>query len=232
MVALVSDSAHREPHQAAIVCGFVINELAARSLKHVLQQPRPSESCAALSLCDSYGMPSSHAAAMAFALILHLQLSLRRQRLPGPPSPTGAVGGVANTLLPILFGLLHITTALHVDIAPAWSKEDLYHKVFWGGLWGFVFLIRLPLPRVARSWWTRACVYGLVPSLVQLLVIFPLSTPFGVGGVGLGAATPVFVLLFNTLGWSLPAYAWFLLLQSGSNPDESLDADLDPLLGL
>lgn len=56
---------------------------------------------------------------------------------------------------------------------------------------------------------------GLVPSLVQLLVIFPLSTPFGVGGVGLGAATPVFVLLFNTLGWSLPAYAWFLLLQSG-----------------
>lgn len=56
---------------------------------------------------------------------------------------------------------------------------------------------------------------GLGPSLVQLFVIFPLSTPFGVGGVGLGAATPVFVLLFNSLGWSLPAYAWFLLLQSG-----------------
>lgn len=38
----------------------------------------------------------------------------------------------------------------------------------------------------------------------------------GVGGVGLGALTPLFVLIFNTLGWSFPAYAYFRL--NGEHP--------------
>ena len=52
---------------------------------------------------------------------------------------------------------------------------------------------------------------GIVPSLVQMFLVFPFSTPFGVGGIGLGALTPVFVLIFNTIGWGIPAYAWFRL---------------------
>ena len=46
---------------------------------------------------------------------------------------------------------------------------------------------------------------------MQILLVFPLTTPYGVGGVGLGALTPVFVLIFNTIGWSIPAYAYFRL---------------------
>ncbi len=52
---------------------------------------------------------------------------------------------------------------------------------------------------------------GLFPSAVQTFIVFPVATHFGVGGVGLGKLTPLFVIIFNTLGWSLPAYAWFLL---------------------
>ena len=63
----------------------------------------------------------------------------------------------------------------------------------------------------------HACA-GIVPSLVQMFLVFPLSTPFGVGGVGLGALTPVFVLIFNTIGWGIPAYAWFRLAGEGSMP--------------
>lgn len=44
-----------------------------------------------------------------------------------------------------------------------------------------------------------------------MFIVFPVSTPFGLGGVGLGALTPVFVLIFNTIGWGIPAYAWFRL---------------------
>ena len=57
---------------------------------------------------------------------------------------------------------------------------------------------------------SSACA-GIVPSLVQMFLVFPLSTPFRIGGVGLGALTPVFVLIFNTIGWGIPAYAWFRL---------------------
>ena len=37
-------------------------------------------------------------------------------------------------------------------------QADLYSKVFWGGLWGFLFL--LPLRKVVASWWVRALIFG------------------------------------------------------------------------
>ena len=51
---------------------------------------------------------------------------------------------------------------------------------------------------------------------MQILLVFPLTTPYGVGGVGLGALTPVFVFVFNTIGWSIPAYAYFRLNGEGA----------------
>jgi hypothetical protein len=43
----------------------------------------------------------------------------------------GALGGVINFLIAPLFGALHITTILGVQIAPGLAKADLYSKVFW-----------------------------------------------------------------------------------------------------
>merc|ERR1711976_596281 len=71
----------------------------------------------------------------------------------------GAMGGVANFLIAPLFGAMHLTTVCGVDIAPHLDKLDLYSKVFWGGVWGLVFLEPF-LKRCVRSVWLRALVYG------------------------------------------------------------------------
>jgi hypothetical protein len=52
---------------------------------------------------------------------------------------------------------------------------------------------------------------GILPSLVELLLIMPIKDDVGFGGVELGYLTPLFVFIFNTLGWSIPGYAWFCL---------------------
>lgn len=114
----------------------------------------------------------------------------------------GALGGLANSVAVWLFGVLHVTTALGVAVAPAASPEWLYPRLVWGGLWGFLFLSPTP----AGPWWLRGLVFSLGPSLVQLLIVFPIKTDAGLLGLGLGALTPVFVLIFNAV-WGLVA-AW------------------------
>jgi hypothetical protein len=45
------------------------------------------------------------------------------------------------------------------------------------------------------------------PTLVQLFVVFPLLTPTGTAGLGLGSLTPVFVVVFNAI-WGVAAAWW------------------------
>lgn len=116
----------------------------------------------------------------------------------------GALGGLANSIAVWLFGVMHITTALGVSIAPAASSEWLYPRLVWGGIWGFLFLSPVP----AGAWWLRGLVFSLGPSLVQLLIVFPIKTDAGLLGLGFGGLTPVFVLIFNAI-WGLVA-AWAL----------------------
>jgi hypothetical protein len=49
-------------------------------------------------------------------------------------------------------------------------------------------------PTLARA---RAFLLSLGPTLVQLLIVFPLKAAIGVGGVELGWLTPLFAVLFN-----------------------------------
>jgi len=114
----------------------------------------------------------------------------------------GAFGGLANSLAVWLFGLLGITTALGVAIAPTPTPEWLYPRIVWGGLWGFLFL----LPLLRGKPWQAGLLFSLGPSLVQLLVVFPVKTEAGMLGLGIGALTPLFVLLFNAV-WGLAAAA-------------------------
>jgi len=88
------------------------------------------------------------------------------------------------------------TAVLHAHDASITSQAHNLHSMT-----GISGLSAEALPRCA----------GLFPSAVQMFVVFPSATPFGVGGVGLGKLTPIFVLIFNTIGWSLPAYLWFRL---------------------
>ena len=102
-----------------------------------------------------------------------------------------------------MFGLLGITTSVGVKIAPAVTPVWLYPRIVWGGIWGIVFL----LPWMRGSVIRRGLIFSLGPTLVQLLIVFPLKAQQGVLGLSLGTLTPVFVVIFNAV-WGMTAAWW------------------------
>lgn len=122
----------------------------------------------------------------------------------------GAVGGAANSIVVWLFGQAGITAAVGVAIAPQLSAAWLYPRIVWGGMWGLLFLLRLPRGGIV----TRGLVYSLAPSLFLLLYMFPVLAGKGWLGISLGALTPVFVLFYNAV-WGLSAALWLRATRSG-----------------
>ena len=115
----------------------------------------------------------------------------------------GCLGGLINSLSVWLFGIAGISLAFGVTIAPQLSATWLYPRIVWGGIWGALFL----LPIMRNHYISRGLIYSLGPTLVQLLVVFPLKTNAGVFGLGKGALTPLFVVLFNAI-WGISAALW------------------------
>jgi hypothetical protein len=113
----------------------------------------------------------------------------------------GAVGAVANSVALWAAGTSGLTYALGVRIAPTLTPEWLYPRIVWGGLWGLLFL----LPLASQRWIAQGLALSLLPTLVQLFLVFPASA--GTLGTGLGTLTPVVVLAANAV-WGLSASAW------------------------
>lgn len=72
------------------------------------------------------GAPTHHPHALLKQFWQHQQLLSDACMLAA-----GALGGIVNFLIAPLFGALHITTGLGVQIAPGLDKADLYSKVVW-----------------------------------------------------------------------------------------------------
>jgi len=115
----------------------------------------------------------------------------------------GCLGGLLNSLAVWIFGMLDITSALGVKIAPQLSAPWLYPRLIWGGIWGLLFI----LPLMQRRFLSRGLIFSLGPTLVQLFVVFPMKANKGVMGLDLGLLTPVFVFVFNAI-WGLAAAIW------------------------
>ena len=118
----------------------------------------------------------------------------------------GALGGLLNSVFVWFFGLVGVTAALGVHLAPPFTAPWLYPRLVWGGLWGGLFL----LPWQSRSYPVRGLVYSLGPTLVTWFLVFPFQAHKQVLGLDLGYLTPVFVLFYNAV-WGLAA-AWWLKL--------------------
>jgi len=114
----------------------------------------------------------------------------------------GCAGGLANSVVLWLAGAAGINMALGVTLAPAFTPAWLYPRIVWGGLWGFLFLIPLFTNRPL----VRGLLWSLGPTLVQLLIIFPLVAHKGFFGMALGTLTPLLVVFFNAV-WGLKAAA-------------------------
>ncbi|MFW6122709.1 MAG: hypothetical protein ACOC6L_00560 [Thermodesulfobacteriota bacterium] len=115
----------------------------------------------------------------------------------------GVLGGLANSLTVWLFGLVGLNQLLGVSLAPALTPAWLYPRLVWGGLWGWLFLLRFP----RLTYLSRGLVFSLGPSLVQIFLVFPLKAQKGVGGIELGYLTPLLVLFFNAV-WGLTTALW------------------------
>jgi hypothetical protein len=122
----------------------------------------------------------------------------------------GSAGGLATVLTLWLFGLLGITGAFGVALAPPLTPPLIYSMMIWGGIFGFLFL----LPLMQGSVWLRGVIFGLVPTAVQCLIVFPVKMNAGMLGLDLGLLTPIFVLIFNTVWGVVTA---FLFVSAGGD---------------
>lgn len=113
----------------------------------------------------------------------------------------GAVGGAVNGVAVWLFGALGVTTALGFMMAPNLTAAWLLPRLFYGGLWGLLFLLPFWRARV----YLKGLLLSLAPSAYMLFKVFP-GLGAGVMGLAKGAGAPFFVLFFNAI-WGLAA-AW------------------------
>jgi hypothetical protein len=116
----------------------------------------------------------------------------------------GCAGGAANSMVVWLFGRWGVTAWLGVSIAPALTPAWLYPRIVWGGIWSGLFLF----PLLRRKTISRAFLFSLGPTIVQLFVVFPIQAQKGLMGMDLGLLTPLFVVFFNFV-WGLTT-AWLL----------------------
>ncbi len=110
----------------------------------------------------------------------------------------GCLGALANSLAVWAFGEYGITKQFGVTIAPALEVSWLYPRIVWGGLFGLVFV----LPFMNTKLITKGAIISIFPTLVQLLVVFPLKAGKGYFGMELGMFTPAFVVFFNLI-WGI-----------------------------
>jgi hypothetical protein len=115
----------------------------------------------------------------------------------------GVAGGLANAVVAGSYQSM-------VNLASVgFSKEMIYARMVWGGLWGFLFAFS----RKAKNLYMLGLAWSLVPTLVQLLVVFP-ARGQGVLGASLGEFTFIRVILFNAV-WGLVAAFWIKRSNAG-----------------
>lgn len=105
----------------------------------------------------------------------------------------GCLGALANSLVVWVFGRYGIAAFFHVQMAPGLSPDWLYPRIVWGGIWGCLFL----LPLLDSRPFIKGALLSVFPTLVQLLVVFPVKAHKGYLGLELGMLTPLLVVFYN-----------------------------------
>ncbi|MEC9369401.1 MAG: hypothetical protein VX871_12000 [Pseudomonadota bacterium] len=108
-----------------------------------------------------------------------------------------SIGGLAVALTIYFLGAVGVPAALGVSIAPPLTLPWLYKLIVWGGLWGLIFLLPLPITPL----WLKCLLLTLAPVLAALVVFGPM------GGTKMfwldkGALAPLYIYLVN-IPWGL-----------------------------
>jgi hypothetical protein len=123
----------------------------------------------------------------------------------------GVFGGLVAGFGVWLAGRYGWAAALGVAMAPSWDAAWVHSRLFWGGLWGLLFLP--PVLEDSILW--RGLFLSLCPSLAQFLIVFPFQPEAGTWGLGMGTWAPLYVVGANAL-WGVATAAWVVAGTGGS----------------
>ena len=112
----------------------------------------------------------------------------------------GCFGGAIYCVVMWLFTRYGITHAFGVSLYGSVSPQWMYPRIVWGGLWGFLLL----LPMLTSTIFARSFVLSLIPTCVQLFIIYPFYAGKGFAGLHLGMLTPLLVWFFYWI-WAFSA---------------------------
>lgn len=118
----------------------------------------------------------------------------------------GSFSALIVALLVWLLARYGVHYNLGADYAPTISLQGLYPRIVWGGICGFLLI----LPLAASRWLLRSVWLALIPTAIQLFIIYPVMTGYGVAGFALGMLTPLLIFLIFWV-WSLLALTLYRL---------------------
>ncbi|MEM1281961.1 MAG: hypothetical protein AAGG81_00250 [Chlamydiota bacterium] len=122
----------------------------------------------------------------------------------------GCLGGVAMNLVNIFLNLVNIPLAIGVDLTADYSLTALYSDLFWGGIWGFLFII----PFLKDLYLLKGVILSLIPTFTQLVIVLPFFKGASILGLEFGTMMPVYVMMLNII-WGL--VAGLFLLKASEN---------------
>ena len=114
----------------------------------------------------------------------------------------GMLAALCSSLVAWQSGQMGLPATLNVRMAPTLSPEWIYSRMIWGGLWGLVYFLAVGPLKSRRHWARKGLWISLLPTLFQLLVVYPYMTRHDWLGIDLGQLTPLFILAYN-LVWGL-----------------------------
>jgi hypothetical protein len=109
------------------------------------------------------------------------------------------LGALCSSLVAWKAGQLGLPALLDVRMAPSLTLSWLYSRLIWGGLWGLAYFLAVGPPKSRRHWVRKGLWISLLPTLFQLLFVYPQMTGHDWLGLKLGQFTPLFVLFYNLI---------------------------------
>lgn len=114
----------------------------------------------------------------------------------------GMLGALCSSLIAWKSGQMGIPAMLDVRMAPVLKPAWIYSQMVWGGIWGLTYFLAVGPLRSRRHWARKGLWISLLPTLFQLLVVYPKMTGHDWLGLSLGQFTPLFVFIYNLI-WGL-----------------------------
>ncbi len=114
----------------------------------------------------------------------------------------GMLGALCSSLVAWKSGQMGFPAMAGVRMTPALTTDWIYSRLVWGGLWGLAYFLAVGPLKSRRHWARKGLWISLLPTLFQLLVVYPYMTSYRWLGLELGQLTPLFIFAYNLI-WGL-----------------------------